>query len=112
MENSWRSCWLKAAGISTVSPAPKIDSEGAGGQIAEVPELPGVLSYGATRDDAIRGLQVLALRVLADRIEHGEKVPDVGRVFSVAAPMGHRHNAEQAGNGSYPLLNRSSYCKR
>ena len=63
----------------------EIDKEEDGRWIAEVPELPGVLSYGYTRDDAIQRAQVLALRVLADRIEHGEDVPDVHRVFSVAA---------------------------
>ncbi len=40
--------------------------------IAEIPELPGVMVYGATRDEAIARCQALALRVLADRIEHGE----------------------------------------
>ena len=40
--------------------------------LAEVPELPGVLAYGATRDEATAKAQVLALRVLAERLEHGE----------------------------------------
>ncbi len=40
--------------------------------IAEVPALAGVLAYGATRDEAIAHAQALALRVLAERIEHGE----------------------------------------
>jgi len=44
--------------------------------LAEVPQLPGVMVYGETRDDAIRRVQVLALRVLADRLEHGESVPE------------------------------------
>jgi predicted RNase H-like HicB family nuclease len=38
-----------------------------------VPQLPGVLAYGATRDEALAKAQVLALRVLADRLEHGER---------------------------------------
>ena len=38
--------------------------------IAEVPELPGVLAYGATADEAASKAQVLALRVLADRLDH------------------------------------------
>ncbi len=41
--------------------------------IAEVPALPGVMAYGASRDDAIAHAQALALRVLAERIEHGEE---------------------------------------
>ena len=63
----------------------EIEREEDGRWIAEVPELPGVLSYGTTRDEAVQRAQVLALRVLADRIELGEDVPEVERVFSVAA---------------------------
>lgn len=40
--------------------------------IAEVPALPGVLAYGATEAEALASVQALALRVLADRLEHGE----------------------------------------
>ena len=43
--------------------------------IAEVPELPGVLAYGSTRTDAMAKAEVLALRVLADRLEQGESKP-------------------------------------
>ncbi len=40
--------------------------------IAEVPELPGVIAYGATEDEARRDAEILALRVLAERLETGE----------------------------------------
>jgi predicted RNase H-like HicB family nuclease len=40
--------------------------------LAEVPQLPGVLVYGSTRDEATSRAQVLALRVLAERLERGE----------------------------------------
>jgi predicted RNase H-like HicB family nuclease len=43
--------------------------------LAEVPELPGVLAYGKTRDEAMAKAEVLALRVLADRLEHHETGP-------------------------------------
>jgi predicted RNase H-like HicB family nuclease len=43
--------------------------------LAEVPELPGVMAYGQSANDAMAKTQVLALRVLAERIEHGEAVP-------------------------------------
>jgi predicted RNase H-like HicB family nuclease len=43
--------------------------------LAEVPELPGVLVYGATADEAMAKAEVLALRVVADRIEQGEARP-------------------------------------
>jgi len=51
----------------------ELDRESDGRWIAEVVDLPGgVLVYGATRDEALAGAQALALRVVADRIEHGE----------------------------------------
>jgi predicted RNase H-like HicB family nuclease len=40
--------------------------------IAEVPELPGVLAYGVSEQEAIAKAEALALRVLADRIDHNE----------------------------------------
>ncbi len=43
--------------------------------IAEVPQLAGVLAYGATRDEAMQKGEVLALRVLAEQLEHGEARP-------------------------------------
>ncbi|MDD5330333.1 MAG: type II toxin-antitoxin system HicB family antitoxin [Sulfuricella sp.] len=43
--------------------------------LAEVPELPGVLAYGATADEAMGKAEALALRVLADRLEVGESRP-------------------------------------
>jgi predicted RNase H-like HicB family nuclease len=43
--------------------------------LAQVPERPGVLAYGKTRDEVMAKAQVLALRVLADRLEHNETGP-------------------------------------
>jgi predicted RNase H-like HicB family nuclease len=43
--------------------------------LAEVPELPGVMAYGNTAEEAQAKAQVLALRVLAERLEHGEARP-------------------------------------
>jgi predicted RNase H-like HicB family nuclease len=40
--------------------------------LAEVPQLPGVLAYGSTANEAMSKAEVLALRVLAERLEHGE----------------------------------------
>lgn len=50
----------------------ELEIEEDGRWIAEVPELPGTLVYGATREDALASAQALALRVLADKLEHGE----------------------------------------
>lgn len=44
--------------------------------LAEVPQLPGVLAYGTSRDEALSRAQVLALRVLAEKLEHGEGAPE------------------------------------
>jgi predicted RNase H-like HicB family nuclease len=51
--------------------------------LAEVPELPGVLAYGATAEEAIAKAEVLALRVLAERLEHNEASP---QPISIAIP--------------------------
>jgi predicted RNase H-like HicB family nuclease len=59
----------------------EIDREDDGRWIAEVMDLPGVLAYGKTRDEAVQNVEVLALRVLADRVEHGEPIPEVARLF-------------------------------
>jgi len=53
--------------------------------IAEVQELPGVLVYGATRDEALSRVKALALRVLADRLDHGEEIPELYNVFALSA---------------------------
>ena len=49
----------------------QIERETDGRWIAEVPDLPGVMAYGKTRKEAVRKAEALALRVIADRLEHG-----------------------------------------
>jgi len=61
------------------------DREDDGRWIAEVPDLAGVLAYGETRDQAIARAEALALRVLADRLEHAEAGPDLVSVSFRAA---------------------------
>jgi predicted RNase H-like HicB family nuclease len=53
--------------------------------IAEIPELRGVMAYGTSSDDARAKVQALALRVLADRLEHGEASPDLLTISFKAA---------------------------
>ena len=62
----------------------EVEQEVDGRWLAEVMELPGVLAYGQTRQEAIDRVEVLSLRVLADRLEHGEPVPTMKNVFAVA----------------------------
>jgi predicted RNase H-like HicB family nuclease len=50
----------------------ELERETDGRWIAEVVELPGVLAYGATSDQAVARVQALALRVVADRLETNE----------------------------------------
>ena len=52
--------------------AMEFDREEDGRWIAEVPSMPGVMAYGATRDDAENRALALALRVVADKLENGE----------------------------------------
>lgn len=53
----------------------EIEQEADGRWLAEMPDLPGVMAYGTTRNEAAAAARALALRVLADRVEHGEEVP-------------------------------------
>lgn len=65
----------------------KVESEREddGRWIAEVPALPGVLAYGSSEAEARMRAQALALRVIADRLDHGEPVPnEVAAVFEAA----------------------------
>jgi predicted RNase H-like HicB family nuclease len=61
------------------------DEEADGRWMAEVPDLPGVMVYGTSRQDAVAKAEALALRVIADRLDHGEAVPALDELFVVAA---------------------------
>jgi predicted RNase H-like HicB family nuclease len=63
----------------------EIEKEDDGRWIGEVSDLPGVLAYGKTREDAIAKVEALALRVIADRIDHGETIPELDELFAVPA---------------------------
>jgi predicted RNase H-like HicB family nuclease len=63
----------------------EIDREDDGRWLAEVTDLPGVIAYGPSREDAVSQAKALALRVIADRLDHGEEVPDIAPLFAEAA---------------------------
>lgn len=63
----------------------EIEREDDGRWIAEVPDLPGVMAYGETREQAVVKVQSLALRVIADRLDHGEAIPELDELFAVPA---------------------------
>lgn len=62
----------------------EVEREEDGRILASVPDLPGVMAYGQTRDEAIRKVKAIALQVLADMIESGEEVPEPLRVLFAA----------------------------
>lgn len=54
--------------------------------IAEVPQIPGVLCYGQSADEAVAKAEILALRVIAERLEHAESKPvDINISIALAA---------------------------
>ena len=63
----------------------ELEQETDGRWIAEVLELPGVLAYGQTPEEAKARVQALALRVVADRLEHGEAGPEFLSISFAAA---------------------------
>jgi len=63
----------------------ELEREADGRWIAEVPDLAGVMVYGQTRDEALARVQALALRVIAERLEHGEASPSLLRLTFQAA---------------------------
>ena len=63
----------------------EIEREEDGRWIAEVAELSGVLAYGKTREDAVAKVEALALRVIADRLDHGETIPELDELFALPA---------------------------
>ena len=63
----------------------ELEQEADGRWLAEVPDLPGVLAYGASETEAKARVQALALRVVADRLEHGEASPEFTSITFAAA---------------------------
>lgn len=63
----------------------EIEREEDGRWIAEVDDLPGVLAYGKTRNEAIAKVEALALRVIADRLDNGENIPELDELFALPA---------------------------
>ena len=63
----------------------EFEQETDGRWIAEVVELPGVMVYGETREEASQKVKALALHVVAERLEQGESLPETDSVFFLAA---------------------------
>lgn len=63
----------------------ELEQEADGRWIAEVPDLSGVLAYGSTSQEAVARAKALALRVIADRLEHGEAGSELLNISFAAA---------------------------
>ncbi len=63
----------------------ELEKESDGRWIAEIRELPGALVYGSSPDEATAKVKALALRVVADKLEHRESAPDLPSVVFTAA---------------------------
>lgn len=63
----------------------EIEQEEDGRWIVEIPVLSGVLAYGDTRETAVAKAKILALRVVADLLEHGEAESDLNDISFAAA---------------------------
>jgi predicted RNase H-like HicB family nuclease len=62
----------------------EVEREDDGRWLAEVTALSGALAYGPSREEAIARVEALALRILAERLEHGEPTPELDGVFEAA----------------------------
>jgi len=71
--------------VSNIVMQIEIEQEEDGRWLTEIPDLPGVMAYGQTQTEALAKVKALALRVMADRLEHGEVIPELIDVFSVPA---------------------------
>ncbi len=60
----------------------ELEQETDGRWIAEIVVLQGAMVYGSTREQAIMNVEVLALRILADRLEHGEASQELDLLFA------------------------------
>jgi predicted RNase H-like HicB family nuclease len=63
----------------------EVEREDDGRWIAEIAALPGAMAYGGIQSEAVARAEAIALRIVADRLEHGEPVPELNDVFSVVA---------------------------
>jgi predicted RNase H-like HicB family nuclease len=72
-------------GEAPVTLSVELEQESDGRWIADIPDLPGVMAYGGTREEASARVKALALRVIADRLDHGETAHDLATLTFRAA---------------------------
>jgi predicted RNase H-like HicB family nuclease len=71
--------------VQNVRLAVETEQEDDGRWLADVPEMPGAMAYGQTREEAVTRVEAIVLRAIADRLDHGEDVPEVTDAFLVVA---------------------------
>ena len=62
-----------------------LEMEEDGRWLADIPEFPGVMAYGPTRDEAAQAAIAICVRVIADRLEHREEIPHFNAVRGLFA---------------------------
>jgi predicted RNase H-like HicB family nuclease len=72
-------------GEAPVTLSVEIEQETDGRWIADIPDLPGVMAYGTTREEASARVKAIALRVIADRLDHGQAAHDLATLTFRAA---------------------------
>lgn len=77
--------WRVEDTVNVITFKVEVEQEEDGRWLAEVLELPGVLAYGPSRETAVAKVQALALRVVAERLEHGEAGPQLLSISFAAA---------------------------
>jgi predicted RNase H-like HicB family nuclease len=81
----------------------EIEREEDGRWLTEIPGLPGVMAYGQTQAEAVAKVKALALRVMADRLEHGKTIPGLNEAASklLTAPFAECFRREDPSGGFY-----------
>jgi predicted RNase H-like HicB family nuclease len=85
MKNTGSADLQPASGTTTLYLSVESERETDGRWLIEIPELPGVMVYGKTENEALTHAQALALRVLAEQIDHGERTSLPLRIEYVVA---------------------------
>jgi predicted RNase H-like HicB family nuclease len=75
---------MKSGPVQRATLTVEIEQEEDGRWLAEVPAVPGAMAYGATPEEAKARAEALVLRALAERLEHGEPVPEIAGLFEAA----------------------------
>src|SRR5690348_13374666 len=74
-----------------------LGQDAAGAWVGHVARIPGIVAHGKTRSEALARARALALRALAERLERGEQLPEIGDLLPDAAALSEDDQMGQAG---------------